>query len=125
MKRVIVLIVAVVFSTAMYAQETSALSAVTENESLTEVAATQNPELEKQIKDALMSDENLQESAINYLKENPETASSLADIVEANEGSLEGIISAVLGDSDLTSAAIGYIKNNPEMIQQVMKLAGM
>ena len=41
-----------------------------------EAAADQNPELEKQITDALSKDEGLQKETVNYLKENPENVST-------------------------------------------------
>ena len=141
MKQVFLLIVAVVFSTAMYAQDTATLTDVADKEAVTEaapeaateavseaapeVAPVQNPELEKQIADAIMSDETLQKETINYLKENPETASSLAEIIEANGDSVDGIIKAVFGDSELAATAVNYVKENPEMLSKAMKLAGM
>lgn len=124
MKRVFLVIIAVVFSSSMFAQDVSLTNAA-DQVAGAEVVADQTQDVEAQIKDALMKDETLQKEAINYLKENPETASSVADILTANEGSLDGIISAVLGDSELTKTVVNYIKNNPEMLKQAMKLAGM
>ena len=124
MKGVFLVIIAVIFSSSMYSQEVS-LSNAADQVAEAEVVVEQTQDVETQIKDALMKDENLQKEAINYLKENPETASSVADILQANEGSMDGIISAVLGDSELAKTAVNYIKNNPEMLKQVMKLAGM
>jgi hypothetical protein len=125
MKRVFLLLIAVVFSTSMYAQDEAALSAVADKEAVAEVATAQNPELENQIKGALKSDETLQKETINYLKENPETASSVAEIIAANGDSLDGIISAVLGDSELSKTAVSFIKDNPELLNKAMELAGM
>ena len=90
-----------------------------------EAAADQNPELEKQIKDALSKDEGLQKETVNYLKENPETTNAISKIIADNKDSLDGIIKSVLGDSALTTAAVDYIANNPEMLNKVMKMAGM
>ena len=125
MKRVFLLLTAVVFSTSMYAQDEAALTAVADKEAVVEVATDQNPELENQIKGALKSDETLQKETINYLKENPETASSVAEIIAANGDSLDGIISAVLGDSELSKTAVSFIKDNPELLNKAMELAGM
>lgn len=124
MKRVFLLIAAVVLSTSMYAQDEASVTAVVDNE-VVEVSATQNPEIEKHITEALKSDENLQKEAINYLKENPETASSVADIIAANGDSLDAVIAAVLGDSELATSAVNFIKDNPEMLNKAMQLAGM
>ena len=87
--------------------------------------AEQSPEMDKQIKEALMKDEGLQKETIDYLKENPETASALTNILTENKGSLDGIMKSVLGDSDLTTAAIDWISKNPEMLNKVMKIVGM
>ena len=90
-----------------------------------EALAQQNPEMDQQIKDALMKDEGLQKETIDYLKENPETTSALTKILTDNKGSLDGIMKSVLGDSKLTTAAIDWISNNPEMLNKVMKIVGM
>lgn len=113
------------FSTAVSAQSMPSVSTDDVKKMGTEALASQSPDTEKQIKDALMKDEGLQKETINYLKENPETASALAGILTKNKGSLDGIMKSVLGDSDLTSAAIEWISNNPEMLSKVMKIVGM
>ena len=66
-----------------------------------------------------------QKETISYLQENPETASAVGEIIEANGDSLDGIISAVLGDSELASSAISFVKDNPELLKKAMKVAGM
>lgn len=128
MRRVFLFVVAIAFSTAVQAQDASvsqaadqAVNQVAEGEAV----ATETQDVEIQIIDALMKDENLQKEAINYLKENPETASSVAGILKANEGSMDGIITAVLANNELAKTAVNYIKNNPEMLQTAMQLAGM
>lgn len=116
---------AMAFSTAVSAQTMPSISTDDVKKVGAEALAEQNPEMDKQIKDALMKDEGLQKETINYLKENPETASALAGILTKNKGSLDGIMKSVLGDSQLTTAAIDWISNNPEMLSKAMKIIGM
>ena len=125
MKKVLFLMFAMAFTTAVSAQTMPSMSTDDVKKVGTEALAEQNPEMDKQIKDALMKDEGLQKETINYLKENPETASALAGILTKNKGSLDGIMKSVLGDSKLTTAAIDFISNNPEMLSKAMKIVGM
>lgn len=116
---------AMAFTTAVSAQTMPSIKADDVKSAGAQALAEQNPEMDKQIKDALMKDEGLQKETINYLKENPETASALAGILTKNKGSLDGIMKSVLGDSQLTTAAIDWISNNPEMLSKAMKIIGM
>jgi Asp-tRNA(Asn)/Glu-tRNA(Gln) amidotransferase B subunit len=125
MKKVLFLMFAMAFTTAVSAQTMPSLKADEVKTAGAQALTEQNPEMEKQIKDALMKDEGLQKEAINYLKENPETASALTKILADNKGSLDGIMKSVLGDSNLTTAAIDWISKNPEMLNKVMKIVGM
>lgn len=90
-----------------------------------EAVAEQNPDMTDQIKEVLMKDEGIQQEAINYLKNNPETTDAISQIIADNKDSIEGIMKSVLGDNSLTTAAIDWISNNPEMLSKVMKLAGI
>lgn len=125
MKKVLFLMFAMAFTTAVSAQTMPSMSTDDVKKVGAEALAEQNPEMDKQIKDALMKDEGLQKETINHLKENPETASALAGILTKNKGSLDGIMKSVLGDSELTTAAIDFISNNPEMLSKAMKIVGM
>ena len=131
MRRVFLIFAAIAFSTAVHAQDATVSEAadqVAKAEAVAseaEAVATEVPDVDIQIIDALMKDESLQKEAVNYLKENPETASSVAGILKANEGYMEGIITAVLANNELTTTAVNYIKNNPEMLQTALKLGGM
>ena len=116
---------AMAFTTAVSAQTMPSINADDVKKVGAEALAEQNPEMDKQIKDALMKDEDLQKETIKYLKENPETASSLTKILTENKGSLDSIMKSVLGDSKLTTAAIDWISNNPEMLSKAMKIVGM
>ncbi|MCP4884832.1 MAG: hypothetical protein GY908_13710 [Flavobacteriales bacterium] len=125
MRKVLFLMCFIAFSTGMSAQTMPSVTTNDMKKVGTDALAKQSPELENQIKDALMKDEGLQKETINYLKKNPETTSALAGILTKNKGSLDGIMKSVLGDKDLTSAAIQWISNNPEMLSKVMKIVGM
>lgn len=125
MKRVLLLIFVMAFTTSISAQTMPSVSTDDVKNAGMEAAAKQNPELEQQIKDALSKDEGLQKETVNYLKENPDTASAIAKIIADNKDSLDGIIKSVLGDSSLTTAAVDWIANNPEMLSKAMKIIGM
>ena len=125
MKRLLLLVFIMAFSASISAQTMPSVSTDDVKKVGMEAAADQNPELEKQIKDALSKDEGLQKETVNYLKENPETTNAISKIITDNKDSLDGIIKSVLGDSALTTAAVDYITNNPEMLNKVMKMAGM
>ncbi len=125
MKRVVLLIIAVIFSASISAQTMPSVKTDDIKDAGMAVAAEENPDVEKQIKEALMKDEGLQKETINYLKENPETTSAVSKILEDNKGSVDGIMKSVLGDSALSTAAIDWISNNPEMLQKAMKIVGM
>jgi len=125
MKQIALLIVAVVFSASISAQTVPSVNAEDVKSAGMEVAAEQNPDVEKQIKEALMKDESLQEETVGYLRDNEDTSDAITEIIQENEDSLSGIMEAVMGDSALSSAAIDWISNNPEMLKKAMKIAGM
>ncbi len=125
MKKVLFLMFAMAFTTAVSAQTMPSIKTDDLKNAGAQALAEQNPEMEKQIKDALMKDEGLQKETINYLKENPETTSALTKIIADNKDSIDGVMKSVLGDSKLTSAAIDWISKNPEMLNKVMKIVGM
>ena len=125
MRRLLLSIFVMAFTVSISAQTMPSVSTDDVKSAGMEAAADQNPELESQIKDALSKDEGLQKETVNYLKENPDTASASAKIIADNKDSLDGVIKSVLGDSSLTTAAVDYIANNPEMLSKVMKIVGM
>lgn len=125
MKRLLLSAFVLAFTISMSAQTMPSVSTDDVKSAGMEAAAQQNPELEKQIKDALSKDEGLQKETVNYLKDNPDTASAISKIIADNKDSLDGVIKSVLGDSALTTAAVDWIANNPQMLDKVMKMAGM
>lgn len=125
MKRIVLLLVAVVFSASISAQTMPSVKTDDVKNAGMAVAAEQSPDVEKQITEALMKDEGLQKDTIAYLKENPDTSNAVTEIVGQNKDSLSGIMKAVMGDSKLSAAAIDWISNNPEMLTKAMKIIGM
>lgn len=125
MKKVLFFTFIMAFSATLSAQTLPSVKASDLNKDGIETLAKDNPNVEAQIKDALMKDEDLQKDTINYLKSNPETTKSLASMVTKNKGSNEGIMKSILGDKKLSAAAIDYISNNPELLSKAMKLIGM
>jgi len=125
MKNVFILVFVMVISSTAYSQTMPSVSTDDVTKAGVETLAKENPELDSQIKEALQKDEGLQKETINYLKDNPDTASSIAKIIGDNKDSIDGVIKSILGDSQLTSAAIDYISSNPELLSKAMKVIGM
>ncbi len=125
MKKVLILILVMAFSTTVFSQTMPSLTTDDVTKAGVETLSKENPELDNQIKEALQKDEGLQKETINYLKENPDTANALTKIIADNKDSIDGVMKSILGDSQLTTAAIDYISNNPEMLSKVMKIVGM
>jgi ABC-type proline/glycine betaine transport system substrate-binding protein len=90
-----------------------------------ETVSKEKPNVDDQVKKALMKDEGLQKETINYLKSNPETAKSLAGMAVENKGSNSGLMKSILGDKDLSAAAIDFITKNPKLLNKAMKFVGM
>ena len=67
MKRIVLLIVAVVFSVSISAQTMPSVKTDDVKNTGMAVAAEQSPDVEKQITEALMKDEGLQKETIAYL----------------------------------------------------------
>ena len=122
MKKVI-LTLAVAFSTvALSAQTLHSASSLTSaaTESVSNMSVTQ----EKQVKNALLNDDSLQSQTLDYLKSDPETATSVAKLATKSSDS-KGLMQSILGDKSLSSAAIDFITSNPELLSQAMKFVGM
>ena len=113
----------VAFSASLSAQTMPSLSDA-KKAGLEEVSKS-SPDQKAQITEALKKDEGLQKETINYLKENPETAASVATMAKKSGGSNKGLMKSILGDKDLTTAAIEYISSNPELLSKAMKVIGM
>ena len=90
-----------------------------------ETVSKEKPNVEDQVKKALMKDEGLQKETINYLKSNPKTAKSLAVMSTDSKGSKSGLMKSILGDKDLSTAAIDFITKNPKLLNKAMKLVGL
>ncbi|MFT5847615.1 hypothetical protein [Psychroserpens sp.] len=90
-----------------------------------ESVSKEKPNIDDQVKEALMKDEGLQKETIDYLKSNPETAKSLANMATENKGSNSGLMKSILVDKDLSAAAIDFITKNPKLLNKAMKLVGM
>lgn len=115
----------IAFSASLSAQTMPTLNSSDAAKAGLEAVSKEKPNMEGQIKEALKKDEGLQKEAINYLKNNPETAASVANMAKKNGGSTKGLINSILGDKDLTTAAIEYISSNPELLSKAMKIIGM
>jgi ABC-type proline/glycine betaine transport system substrate-binding protein len=122
MKKYLFFMFIVAFSASMSAQTVPSLS---DAKKAGESVSKSTPDMSGQIKEALKKDPGLQKEAINYLKENPETAATVASMAKKNGGSTKGLMNSILGDKDLTTAAIEYISSNPELLSKAMKIIGM
>jgi ABC-type proline/glycine betaine transport system substrate-binding protein len=123
MKKYLFFMFIVAFSASMSAQTMPSLSDAKDAGMKTVSKST--PDMSSQITEALKKDPGLQKEAVNYLKENPKTAATVASMAAKNGGSTKGLMNSILGDKDLTTAAIEYISSNPELLSKAMKIIGM
>ncbi len=115
----------IAFSMTLSAQTMPSVKASDLKKDGIEAVSKEKPNMEAQIKSALMKDEDLQKETIKYLKSNPETTKSLTSMVAKNKGSNKGIMKSILGDKKLSTAAIDYISKNPKLLEKAMKVIGM
>ncbi len=115
----------IAFSTTLSAQTMPTVKTSDLKKTGIEAVSKEKPNMEAQIKSALMKDEDLQKETIKYLKSNPETTKSVTNMVKDNKGSNKGIMKAILGDKKLSTAAIDYISKNPKLLSKAMKVIGM
>ena len=87
--------------------------------------STNTKDVNKQIASALLKDEGLQKKAISYLKDNPDTKTSLLDMISKNKGSSSSLMKSILDNKELSMAAINYIKDNPKLLKKAMKIIGL
>jgi hypothetical protein len=125
MKKYLFFTFIIAFSVSLSAQTMPSLNSSDATKAGLEAVSKENPDMEGQITEALKKDEGLQKEAINYLKNNPETAVSLAGMAKKSGGSNKGLMKSILGDKDLTAAAIEFISSNPELLSKAMKVIGM
>jgi len=80
---------------------------------------------EKQIKDALMKDADLQEQTVDYMMENEDTKDRVAKLAEKADGDKKLVMMNILKNKKLAQAAIEYVKSNPELLKKAMSVVGM
>ena len=122
MKRIVLVIAAVAFSTSLAAQDVSSVETEEVNEVAVEAVEEQTAVTDDQIVEAVSKDEGLQDEAINHLKEHPDATETMATLDADYEGSRADIINAVMSDPQLKAAVVEYIKSNPELLNKVVKL---
>jgi len=125
MKKYLIFTFIIAFSASLSAQTMPSLNSSDATKAGLEAVSKEKPDMEGQITNALKKDDGLQKEAINYLKNNPETAVSLASMAKKSGGSTKGLMKSILGDKDLTAAAIEFISSNPELLSKAMKVIGM
>lgn len=114
-----------VSTTALTAQSLPSVKSKDLTKAATESVSSLSSKQETQIKNALMKDDELQGKTIDFLKSNPETASSLMGMAKANKGNNKGLMKSILGDKSLTQAALDYISKNPALLKKAMKFVGI
>ena len=87
MKKVLFFAFMMAFSASLSAQTVPGINTSDVKKSGMDAVSKENPNMDAQIKDALMKDEGLQKETIDYLKSNPETTKSLTNIAAKNKGS--------------------------------------
>ena len=125
MYKTIIFSAALAFSISLSAQIAPSIKKPSLNTESIEAVSKQDVKLDKQIKTALLKDQDLQKTAINYLKSNPETSKSLTGLLMKSKGSSNGIMESVLGDEKLSAKLISYISNNPALLKKVTSIIGL
>lgn len=125
MKKALLLLTLVFSTAAISAQSLPSVKSSDLTNAVTEAAPQLSSKQESKIKSALMEDKDIQSQTIDFLKSNPDTASSLMGLAKANKGNNKGLMKSILGDKSLTQAAVDYISKNPALLQKAMKFVGM
>lgn len=86
---------------------------------------TEQDKQDKQIKDALMKDKDLQEQTVDYMMENEDTKDRVAKLAEKADGDKKLVMMNILKNKKLAQAAIEYVKSNPELLKKAMSVVGM
>jgi len=77
------------------------------------------------VKEQLLKNKDLQQSAIDFLSKNPDTAEMVLNEVAKNPFSKSKVMDFILKNPELTSTLMNYIKSNPDILKKVMSLIGM
>ena len=134
MNKVLLVLGFICFSGALYAQTIPSIPKSTKSikaPSISNVqvkqmqAAFDTDKAQDLVKEQLVKNTDLRDKSIDFLKNNPDTAVSMASIVKKSGGIKSKIIGFVLKNPELTKTAMNYIKNNPEILKKVMGLIGM
>lgn len=123
MKKYLIFTFILAFSATLSAQTIPRLS--TSDVKKGALTAVPQENMRDQILNALKKDAGLQKEALNYLKNNSETAASVASMAKNSGDSSQELMQSILGDKPLAMAAIQYISNNPKLLEKAMKLVGM
>lgn len=123
MKKYLIFTFILAFSATLSAQTITRLS--TSDVKKGALTAVPQENMNDQILNALKKDAGLQKEALNYLKNNPETAASVASMAKNSGEPSQELMQSILGDKPLAMAAIQYISNNPKLLEKAMKLVGM
>jgi hypothetical protein len=114
-----------------YAQTLPKIEVKTTAPSTTDLALEQmkktfdTDEAQTLVKDQLLKNKDLQNTAIDYLSKNPDTAEMVLNQVAKNPFSSSKVMDFVLKNPELTSTVMNYIKSNPDILKKVMGLIGM
>ena len=123
MKKYLIFTFILAFSATLSAQTITRLS--TSDVKKGALTAVPQENMNDQILNALKKDAGLQKEALNYLKNNSETAASVASMAKNSGEPSQELMQSILGDKPLAMAAIQYISNNPKLLEKAMKLVGM
>ena len=82
-------------------------------------------DVQSQTKKLLITDEELGEEAIRFLKSDSKSADSLKKIYRDSNGNVSHIMNAVMNDAKLSKIVMDWVTTDPKAIQYVQKLIGM
>ena len=125
----ILFVLAIFITGATSAQTISSLSnSTTENAvkaSKEALSMKDNPKIESQIKEQLLTNEEFGSMAIKELKSNPSTLKTIANISKKNKGAVSGIMKTVMENPELASKVMDWVATNPKVQKYALGLIDM
>lgn len=125
MKKLLFILTVLAFANFSYGQTLTVSDAAKATESVTSVTKANTKEVQKQIKNGLVTNDALSAMGADYLKSNPDTRSTFATLYKENKGAIGQTMKAAMSNPKLSSSVMDWINGNPEVMNKALGLLGM
>lgn len=122
MKKLLFILSVLAFTNFSYAQTITMKDAAKSTESVTK---TNSKEVQKQIQNGLVNNDELAAMGAGYLKSNPDTRSTFANLYKENKGAISQTMKAVMSNPKLSNSVMDWINGNPEVMNKALGMLGM